>query len=224
MRNSLRFTHLLVLATAAALFVSLSAFAKAESVPATLPPPTPSPSPGWLILPEFPEDATQADVGAEVYRLVCQDCHGDQRQGLTTEWIATWPEGRQNCWTSKCHAGNHPPDGFELPHSIPPLGGAGALSRFDTALDLYQFIRANMPWHNPGSLTDEQYWQLAAFLIREQNIASLELPLNEERARNLRLYAEAVAEEGPARQPTSQGKATVPERSTRSSPGCRLPA
>jgi len=220
MRNLLRYTNVLLLAASAALLVSLSALAKAESVPATLPPPTSPPDPGWLILPEFPEDATQADVGAEVYRLVCQDCHGDQRQGLTAEWIATWPEGRQNCWTSKCHAGNHPPDGFELPHNIPAVGGEGALSRFDTALDLYQFIRANMPWHNPGSLTDEQYWQLAAFLIREQNIASLRLPLNEARARNLRLYAEAVAQELPERQPASQAKATILERTT---PGCRPP-
>ena len=36
--------------------------------------PTPE---SWLLLPTLPASATQADVGAEVYRLVCKACHGD---------------------------------------------------------------------------------------------------------------------------------------------------
>lgn len=149
---------------------------------------------GWLIVPELPDDATQADYGAEVYRLVCEACHGDQRQGLTDEWRATWSPETQNCWQSKCHAGNHPPEGFDLPRYVPPLGGQGALARFETALDLQTYISDNMPWHNPGNLTSEQYWQISAFLIREQDIAPMTAPLDRERAMNLRLHGDAPAE------------------------------
>ena len=51
-------------------------------------------SEGWLVLPELPSIGTQADVGAEIYRLVCQDCHGNQGQGLTDEWRAEWSPRR----------------------------------------------------------------------------------------------------------------------------------
>lgn len=69
-------------------------------------PPEPSPSPtsleptpfptaevSWLRLPDLPASATQADVGAEVYRLVCRACHGNKGQGLTEDWIAYWRPG-----------------------------------------------------------------------------------------------------------------------------------
>ena len=128
----------------------------------------------WLILPGLPLTATQADVGAEIYRLVCQDCHGNQGQGLTDEWRAEWAPERQNCWQSKCHAPNHPPEGFILPRYVPPLIGPSTLSRFETTLDLYNYIRVNMPWHNPGSLQEAEYWQLTAFLAREHQITLAE--------------------------------------------------
>lgn len=198
MRIFLRFMTVFLLALSTALLFYFGDRSTAAAVPrpenmATPFPPTSTPaSSGWLLLPPFPENATQADRGAEIYRLVCQSCHGDRRQGLTADWIATWPEQDQNCWTSKCHAANHPPDGFELPHTVPALGGAGALRPFSTALDLYQYIHDNMPWHNPGSLTDEQYWQLSAFLLREQGITALALPLDEKSAANLRLHPETT--------------------------------
>lgn len=167
-----------------------------QRVPPTRSPAVTPTTAGWLILPEFPANVTQAEVGAEIYRLVCQDCHGDRRQGLTAAWIATWPEEQQNCWTSKCHAANHPPDGFDLPRAIPAIGGPGALSRFATAYDLYDYIRTNMPWHNPGSLTEAQYWQLSAFLLREQGITATTFPLDEESARSLLLHPRTAATAG----------------------------
>src|SRR5512134_251602 len=68
----------------------------------------------WLIL-NLPPDATQLDYGQEIYRLVCSACHGDVGQGLTPEWRSTWAPEDQNCWKSKCHGQNHPPDGFTFP-------------------------------------------------------------------------------------------------------------
>lgn len=159
---------------------------KASPVRATV---TPLPSPtSWLLLPELPASATQADVGAEIYRLVCQDCHGDQGQGLTQDWIAKWNPADQNCWQSKCHASNHPPEGFDLPRYVPPVIGPSALLRFETALDLHEFISDNMPWHNPGSLQDAEYWQLTAYMIRENKIEPMTSSLDRQRAATLLLH------------------------------------
>jgi cytochrome c len=118
----------------------------------------------WILI-DLPPNATQLDYGAEVYRLVCRDCHGDRGQGLTPEWRATWAPADQNCWQAKCHGDSHPSDGFKLPVS-PPIVGQAVLSRFDTADDLYQLIQNEMPWYNPGSLTEKDAWAVTAFVIK----------------------------------------------------------
>jgi hypothetical protein len=158
-----------------------------------VPEPTTTPE-SWLILPELPADATQADVGAEVYELVCQDCHGNRGQGLTEDWIATWDPDDQNCWQSKCHAGPIPRGGFALPRVVPAIVGADTLSRFETAHALYDFIRQNMPWHKPGSLQDYEYMQLTAFLLRENGLGADDTPLDEATAAGLLLHPERAAE------------------------------
>ena len=136
-------------------------------------PPAPEPVPNeesWLVLPKLPSNATQADIGAEIYRLVCQDCHGDRGQGLTDEWRAQWAPEDQNCWTSKCHASNYPPEGFALPRFVPAIMGSESLARFETTLDLLDYIKSNMPWHDPGNLVDAEYRQLTSFLARERGL------------------------------------------------------
>jgi hypothetical protein len=138
-----------------------------EPIVSTLPMTIPDSKPSWLTLDELPDSATEADFGAEVYRLVCKACHGDQGQGLTDEWRATWSLDDQNCWQSKCHAPNHPPEGFILPEFVPAIIGPATRIQFSEPADLYEFIRARMPWHAPGTLTDEEYRQLTAFIIRE---------------------------------------------------------
>lgn len=121
----------------------------------------------WLVVPGLAADASTLEEGAALYRLVCRDCHGDRGQGLTADWIAQWPQSSQNCWQSRCHASNHPPEGFILPRYIPPVLDPGALSNFETAADLFQYVRTRMPWYDPGSLTDDQYWKLTAYLVYE---------------------------------------------------------
>ncbi len=117
----------------------------------------------WLIV-NVPANATQAQYGAEVYRLVCQDCHGDKGQGLTPQWRATWAPQDQNCWQSKCHAADHPPEGFILPIA-PAIVGQAALAHFNTARDLYNFIQAEMPWYRPGSLVAKDAWAVTAHVL-----------------------------------------------------------
>ncbi|MGZ6317644.1 MAG: c-type cytochrome [Anaerolineales bacterium] len=134
--------------------------------------PTVTPKPAamheWILI-DLPAGASQLEYGAEVYRLVCQDCHGNRGQGLTDEWRATWAPADQNCWQSKCHAANHPPEGFVLPMA-PAVAGPAMTSRFATALELHDFIQKEMPWYRPGSLTEKDGWAVAAHILQLNHI------------------------------------------------------
>ena len=153
-------------------------------MPATAPAKTED---SWLVLTNLPENATQIDRGAEIWRLVCQDCHGDMGQGLTQDWIAKWDPKDQNCWQTKCHASNHPPEGFVLPQYVPPLVGSTALGRFETASDLQTYMRDKMPWHKPGSLQDDEYWDLTAFVLDMNGINPLPAQLDAEQGATIHL-------------------------------------
>lgn len=150
--------------------------------------PTPAmPAQRQLIRPTLPPSASQADAGAQVYTLVCSACHSDLGQGLTDEWRATWNPSDQNCWQSKCHGLNRPSDGFDLPHYIPPVVGPAVLGRFRTALDLFVFIRQFMPWQEPTSLQEDEYWDVTAFVIKLNGVDPGPGRLDSQRASGLLL-------------------------------------
>jgi mono/diheme cytochrome c family protein len=117
--------------------------------------------------PGLSRDSTQVDKGAMVYWAICMACHGDRGQGLTDEWRAAWGLD-SNCWASKCHAPNHPPEGFSLPKIIPGILGPGTMSRFGDARELHTYIADTMPWWNPGSLTPEQSLAVTAYLLDQR--------------------------------------------------------
>lgn len=121
----------------------------------------------WIIV-DLPSDATQLEYGTEVYRLVCKACHGDKGQGLTEDWRAQWAPEDQNCWQSKCHALNHPPDGFYMPQVPAVLGQP--IRIFGTALNLYTYNHNAMPWHDRGSMTEEESWSVTAYLLKINGI------------------------------------------------------
>ena len=118
--------------------------------------------------PDLPANPSQADLGSVTYWKICMACHGNRGQGLTDEWREAWGPLEMNCWQSKCHAANHPPDGFDLPHSVPAVTGLDALARFKTAENLYRYIKDTMPWWNPGSLSEENSWNTTAYLMKAQ--------------------------------------------------------
>jgi hypothetical protein len=122
----------------------------------------------WILLDGVPPGSPPIEYGREIYRLACSACHGDKGQGLTTEWRMTWGQQDQNCWQSKCHSLNHPPDGFFLPYS-PPVTTLIRSRRYSTALDLHRYIQATMPWHDQGSLTDERTWQVTLYVLKLNN-------------------------------------------------------
>lgn len=172
------------------IFLSLAAFwffalraaadtpSPAPAVPqAALPKPTrlPTPLPGGGMMPLWmtppAPGSTQADAGAVLYFNRCMACHGDKGQGLTVEWRAQWDVEHQNCAKSTCHGTRPPPEGFTFPKNFAPaLVGANALTRFENAQELYDFVRARMPYQAPGTLTPDEYWALVAYLLRQRGI------------------------------------------------------
>jgi len=160
--------------------------------PTAVPSPTPRPpvmaknTDSWILV-DLPPDATQLDHGREIYRLVCSACHAYSGEGLTDAWRATWDPQDQNCWQSKCHAANHPPDGFVLPIA-PAVVGRQALAGFPTAADLRAYIQVTMPWHNPDSLTDEEGYAVTAYVIKLNRMSPPEL--NAQNAASFKLHPE----------------------------------
>lgn len=143
--------------------------ATAPKATPTRPAPTPATNTERLAKPDLAvlQSSTQLGQGAALYWGVCMACHGDRGQGLTTEWRAVFGED-QNCWASKCHAANHPPQGFVIPRDrLPPaVSGPGSLARFTTAQELYDYLVVTMPWWKPGSLTPEKGWQATAYILK----------------------------------------------------------
>lgn len=145
--------------------------------------------------PQVSNPPTQADQGAVYYWLVCIPCHGDKGQGLTEEWREVFGPEEMNCWQAECHGKRHPPEGFELPHAVPPVLGAMALGRFSNAEELHHVIATSMPWYRPSYMTAEQSWQVTAFLLRQQGVMPPKVTLNEGNAPIFRLRTSAPAAE-----------------------------
>ena len=136
-----------------------------------------TPTPDRLAEPTLPASPSQADHGAQVYWLSCMPCHGDRGQGLTDEFRATYPPEEEYCWESGCHGANPYESGFSLPKKIPAVIGDTTLAKFADAAQFNAYIRATMPFWNPGSLTEEESWRVTAYLLRQNNLwnASTEL-------------------------------------------------
>jgi len=152
-----------------------------EAAASPRPVPEPQSTPGdWRSAPPptvYPP--SQKDNGAQLYWGMCQDCHGDQGQGLTAEWRAAFAPAYQNCWDTSCH-GDHPaPNSFQIPAAgAPALAGPGALPQYTTAYQLGRYIDQNMPFFPAGSLSEDQAWELTAFLLAGTEAGSPQISLN----------------------------------------------
>lgn len=107
----------------------------------------------------------QATRGAELYGTHCAGCHGDAGQG-----------GKK----------------------APPLVGSDALPldprkkskrkvQFATALDVFTWVKANMPPKKAGSLSDDEYVAILAFDLKANGV-TLENPLDGEVAATINLH------------------------------------
>jgi hypothetical protein len=172
-----------------------AAFASAAAI-------SPTPTVDRLAEPTLPPNPSQADLGSQAFWLNCLACHGDRGQGLTDEFRALYPEEDRNCWNSGCHGAHPYQNGWTLPTRVPRLIGAGALGKFETAANLHNFISSAMPFQHPGSLDDETYWQLTAFLLRQNQIDGWQEPLGPENASGVSL--KSPASQAPLSTPSPQ--------------------
>ena len=136
---------------------------------------------------------TQLERGAALYSLRCAVCHGATGQGLAEARLA-FPEDHRRC--SHCHKEGNPAlmanpfvdnDMFDV-GDAPALVGEGELAAFPNAAVLQSYIHAAMPRHAPGTLTNQDYWDVTAHLLElnhalpegaildERNAATLALP------------------------------------------------
>lgn len=126
----------------------------------------PKPTVDRLAMPELLEDPTQVEVGRVSYYHNCMPCHGDEGQGLTDEFREIWEDDHQDCWARGCHGRGGEGEGFLLPTNIPAVAGSpGTLSRFPSSDDLFLYLSDTHPPQRPGTLTEEDYWALTAFLM-----------------------------------------------------------
>lgn len=148
---------------------------------------SPMATPNRLLEPTLPASPSQADIGAQVYWLSCLPCHGDKGQGLTDEFRAVYPPEDQNCWKSGCHGKRPYEDGFTIPTAIPAVIGHASIDKFSDAAQLHAYIRMAMPFWRPGSLTDDESWQVTAFILRENGLWQGNVELNDANAAEVKI-------------------------------------
>lgn len=85
-------------------------------------------------------------------------------------------EGVWNRVCVECHG----PDSTNV--DAPLLLRPDSLRRFPHAAAAYKYISESMPSETPGTLTQEEYWDVIAFLLAQQGIAGSEAPLGPETA------------------------------------------
>lgn len=161
------------------LFLCVAFLLSAQVVYADNPTPRPTrlptPLPGGRMVPTWMTPPApgpmQADAGAVVYYYHCMACHGDKGQGLSVEWRAQWDVEHQDCSRSTCHGARHPPEGFAFPKNFAPaIVGANTLGSYANAQALYDFVSTRMPYQSPGALSQTEYWELVAFLLRARGV------------------------------------------------------
>jgi hypothetical protein len=143
--------------------------AQQSDIPQTAATPLPQmPMEDRLAEPVLPESPTEVDIGRNLYYFHCMPCHGDRGQGLTDEWREVWVEDHQNCWARGCHTGRSELAAFPIPRTIPAvIGSPQALGAFQTAEELFVFLRETQPPQRAGALADSEYWALTSFLLHE---------------------------------------------------------
>jgi mono/diheme cytochrome c family protein len=110
----------------------------------------------------------QVRHGAEVYDLVCSNCHGNTGLGIEEGRAEFLPE-HQNC--EKCHRPNNAAKKVDVEISDRNSFNIGEppalheLAKFGSAAGLKAYLQAAMPRYEPGRLSDEEYVDITAFLL-----------------------------------------------------------
>ena len=131
--------------------------------------------------------------GAEAYDLICSDCHGNSGLGIGEGRLSFLPE-HQRC--EQCHKPFNAPTKANVELSErnafnigepPALRGEGALAHFGHAGGLYSYLRSAMPRYDPGALSDQEYWDITAFLLELNGALPDDLTLTADNAASVAL-------------------------------------
>lgn len=134
---------------------------------------SPNPTPDRLAEPEVSNNPSQYERGRYLYWMHCMPCHGDIGQGLTDEFREIWVEDHQNCWARGCHGGRVMDEGFPVPRDIPAvISENGEVLAFSSPEELYEYLYTTHPPQSPGYLTEEEYWDMTAYVLVENNLLS----------------------------------------------------
>lgn len=77
---------------------------------------------------------------------------------------------------ARCHAaGSDNPDAPKLLEPPP-------IKSFRSAAAMFQYVRESMPYDEPGTLREEQYWDLIAFILGHKGVPSGDAPLGPDNA------------------------------------------
>ena len=84
-----------------------------------------------------------------------------------------------------------------MPVDAPPIIGENTLSHFPTPRELDEYISKKMPFDKPGELSDQQYWAVTAFLLRENRVLPKGVRIDSNNAGTLTLRPLPVPEISP---------------------------
>jgi len=109
--------------------------------------------------------------GAVLYDHNCSACHGDTGAGMA-EARTSFPDDKRTC--TRCHKVSNPPqmdhlamnwrNAFDIGVAPAVVGQDARLAMFANGAGLLGYVRATMPRPWPGSLSDEEYLAIVAFL------------------------------------------------------------
>lgn len=102
----------------------------------------------------LPAGSGSAEAGAEVYVRLCAGCHGPEGAGGSADaLVATAP--------------------FTEPGTPRAIG-----NYWPWAPTLFDYVRRAMPWDAPGSLTDQETWDVVAWLLERNGLLEPGAPLD----------------------------------------------
>lgn len=100
----------------------------------------------------LPPGKGTAAKGAEVYANNCSACHGDHLQGISTKGLG----GPQLIGGRGTLASAHPVKTVE--------------SYWPYATTLFDYVKRAMPFNAPGSLTDDEVYDVVAYVLSQSKI------------------------------------------------------
>ena len=105
-----------------------------------------------IISPGDTTEHNQWERGVWLYGQHCAGCHGDNGEGSEDDAPAIAGEGR-------------------LAHKS-ASEDSERTATFDTAADVFAYVKAEMPPLAPGSLSDEQYWDVMLYVLKQAEISA----------------------------------------------------